>query len=48
MEGQVLHLQKQIEEQSHRAQDSAVELLKVRVRCGSQPSHCGDPGGLAS
>ncbi|XP_003468747.2 adenylate cyclase type 10 isoform X1 [Cavia porcellus] len=28
MEGQVLHLQKQIEEQSHRAQDSAVELLK--------------------
>ncbi|XP_021100287.1 adenylate cyclase type 10 isoform X2 [Heterocephalus glaber] len=28
MEGQVLHLQKQIEEQSHKAQDSGVQLLK--------------------
>lgn len=30
MEGQVLYLQKQIEEQSETAQDSGVELLKVR------------------
>lgn len=30
MEGQVLHLQKQIEEQAENAQDSGVELLKVR------------------
>ncbi|XP_019064466.1 adenylate cyclase type 10 isoform X5 [Fukomys damarensis] len=28
VEGQVLHLQRQIEEQSHKAQDSGVELLK--------------------
>jgi hypothetical protein len=30
MEGQVLHLQKQIEEQAENAQDSGVEILKVR------------------
>lgn len=35
MEAQVLHLQKQIEEQSENAQDSGVELLKVRLPSGS-------------
>ena len=30
MEGQVLYLQKQIEEQSENAQDAGVDLLKVR------------------
>lgn len=34
MEAQVLHLQKQIEEQSENAQDSGVEMLKVRLPSG--------------
>ncbi|XP_048212901.1 adenylate cyclase type 10 isoform X1 [Perognathus longimembris pacificus] len=36
MEGQVLHLQKQIEEQSENAQDSGVELLKNLERLVAQ------------
>lgn len=31
MEGQALHLQKQIEEQAETAQASGIELLKVRL-----------------
>jgi adenylate cyclase 10 len=36
MEGQVLHLQKQIEERSENAQDKGVEMLKVRPVSASQ------------